>query len=70
MRSIENVELPDDLDVDRDGIGFADWRESPHEVLDHIDAQIRQYGLEVVMLPQGDDSYYWRIERLEDHPAP
>jgi hypothetical protein len=62
MRSIDNVELPDELSVPEHQVGLADWREPPHEVLDHVDELLKPYGLEVVMLPQGDDAYYWRIE--------
>lgn len=65
MRDVDRVELPEDLSVERDLIGFADWRENPHDVLEHVDVLLKPHGLEIVILMQGDDSYYWRIEPRE-----
>jgi hypothetical protein len=58
------VKFPDDLDVERDQIGSADWRGSPTEVLDHVDELLKPHGLEIVMLSEGfaTDCHYWRIE--------
>ena len=64
MRHIE-VEIPENLSVEDNLIGFADWKESPQGVLDHVDTLLKPYGLEVVMISEGfaTDCFHWRIER-------
>jgi hypothetical protein len=59
---------PEDLEAD--GIQQVDYRGAPHEVLEAIDGQLTPYGLEVVMLDTGDDSYAWKIARARGEPAP
>ena len=40
----------------------ADWKASPEEVLDLVDAALERHGLEVVLTETGTDAYAWRIE--------
>lgn len=46
-----------------DATCMADWKDSPHEVLDLVDGALEAHGLEVVMIEDAGDSYEWRIER-------
>lgn len=46
-------------------IGWADWKESPENVLDVIDGLLEPYGLEVVLFDIGDDNYFFKIEKRQ-----
>ncbi|MGF3027845.1 hypothetical protein ACQVP2_34265 [Methylobacterium aquaticum] len=39
----------------------CDWREAPDGVLSSVSFLLKPYGLEVVMMTTGDDSYAFRI---------
>lgn len=44
------------------GMAHADWKESVDGVLESVDQQLVEHGLEVVMFDTGSDEYMWRIE--------
>lgn len=46
-----------------------DWRESPASVLETIDAQLAEHGLEIVMIDTGSDEYEWLIEKRQETAA-
>lgn len=51
--------------AENDLVKSADHRESIGTVLASIDAQLLDYGLEVVQVETGSDTYYWYIDVLE-----
>lgn len=46
----------------------ADWREAPGNVLDTVDDQLADFGLEVVQIETGSDVYRWKIEKRREAP--
>lgn len=44
-----------------DGIRIADWKEHANEVLESIDDQLKEFGLEVVQYDTRADFYAWKI---------
>jgi hypothetical protein len=42
----------------------ADYKSTPHEILEAVDRQIKTHGLGVVMIETGSDQYEWFIEPL------
>jgi hypothetical protein len=59
MRSRPYDPAQDDMTVG------VDWKDPPHEVLEAVDNELAEHGLEVVMLEGGDDQYRFRVERRE-----
>jgi hypothetical protein len=49
--------------VNQDDVRLIDWKESPGDVLEVVDDQLAEYGLEVIIIDLGGDTYVWRIEK-------
>lgn len=64
MKVIDNPTL-DEAANDDPTLGMVDYKDAPHTVLDIVDRQLEDFGLEVVMADTGDDTYQWRIKRRE-----
>lgn len=45
---------------------LTDFKSSPMDVLETIDEQLKEFGLEVVTCDTGDDDYAWRIDRRKN----
>ncbi len=64
MRHLQKTKCPDDVRVlPRGMIGGRDWKETPADVLQIVDEQLEEHGLEVVIVKLGDETYVWRIEK-------
>lgn len=55
----QTEDIPKDSEI-------ADWKASPHEVLEGVDRQLAEHGLEVVQYDTRSDQYCWRIEKRKD----
>lgn len=63
MRSVKVESDYEDLD---ERCRTADFGEHVNEVLNSVDEQLKEFGLEVVMVDEGESSWYvWRIEKRE-----
>ena len=40
-----------------------DWKTNPQRVLKEIDGLLEKYGLEIVMVDEGNDSYVFKIDK-------
>lgn len=58
-----------EIDDSPAGTTMADWKADPAEILDAVGIQLDQFGLEVVVYENGDDTYTWGI-RKKRAPAP
>lgn len=43
--------------------GQVDWKAGPQTVLEAIDEQLVEHGLEIVMAPADSDEYEWVIRK-------
>jgi hypothetical protein len=64
MRTVDESEMPEDYE-NLPGVEMADWKESVDEVLKSIDKQLKPFGLEVVEIDTGSDTYAWYIEKIK-----
>lgn len=44
----------------------VDWNESVGDILEAVDEQLKEHGLEIVLLKSDDDNYEWVIVRKKD----
>lgn len=45
-----------------EGLASVNWRDTPEEVLDQIDHQLKEFGLEIQMYDVGgQDTILWKI---------
>jgi hypothetical protein len=51
------------------GFGLADWKDPPHDVLEVVDAQLREYGFEIAVVDTKSDQYAWLVVPLGVVPA-
>jgi len=60
MREGKKYEISEDnADV------IADWKDNPQDVMEAVDKELRQYGLEVVTHSTDGDYYAFSIEPIE-----
>lgn len=48
---------------DRYNSKMADWKAAPPSVLEDVDRQLADHGLEIVMIETGGDCYEWMIAK-------
>lgn len=48
--------------------GLADWKASPQAVLEIVNDQLADHGLEVVMIETHSDEYAWKIFKRAEVP--
>ncbi len=48
-----------------DDIRIADWKERPNLILELIDSQLEDFGLEIISYNTRGDFYAWRIVKRE-----
>jgi hypothetical protein len=41
----------------------VDWKSNPNEVLEKVNKQLAEHGLEIVSIDTGSDMYAWYIKR-------
>jgi hypothetical protein len=41
----------------------VDWKDNPNEVLEKVNKQLAEHGLEIVSIDTGSDMYAWYIKR-------
>lgn len=46
------------------GAESADWK-SPQDVLEGVDRQLKKYGLELIQIDSGNDSFTWVIDKRD-----
>jgi hypothetical protein len=52
-----------DLLPEFEDMACCDWKADPENVLEQIDSQLRDHGLEVVIYDEDSDTYLWTIVR-------
>ena len=56
-------EFEEILEKEADALAFVPWEEVDGSVLDVIDKQLAEFGLELVMHETGSCSWLWKIEQ-------
>lgn len=54
----------------KSGVQSADWKESVDTVLRQVDRQLSKFGLEVVQIDTGSDTYEWYIAERDNGTRP
>lgn len=49
--------------VDGDACGYADWKASPHEVLEEVDDLLKEHGLEIVLVDDDSDTHCFYVRK-------
>ena len=60
-----NTENYDAL-LDDESFEVVDWKEKPGEVLEYVDDLLKPFKLEIVMRDAQDDSFHFKIGRIEN----
>jgi len=52
--------------LDDESFEVVDWKEKPGEVLEYVDDLLKPFKLEIVMRDAQDDSFHFKIGRIEN----
>jgi hypothetical protein len=71
MKRVKVSDAPFVLGPGRDGdLAYVRCKGTPEQVLELIDDQLKQFGLEVIMFDSGWDDYIWSIDKRSEAPPP
>lgn len=63
MRTLSDEEFSA---ADYANVAVCDWKEGGSVMLEEIDRQLSEFGLEVVMQEESGDAYVWAVAKKEE----